>query len=159
MAACADDLRQEMARIRAGARGKAFLLKHETKQLLDWKQFLDWKRYVRLYPWAILGSALLAGYFLVPTRRSAPREVVPEGRGPARRREFAANAAPSQETVETVKKAGVLTALLGFAGTVLYRAGLNYATRKLVEGFLAPRTAASAAQQEKTYEFRRATYP
>ena len=142
MAASADELRQEMARIRAGARGKAFLLKHETKQLLDWKY------YFRLAPWGILGSALLAGYFLVPTRRSAPSEAEINQAIRMRRRGDAKGSVESEETAEAVKKAGLMTAALGFLGTVVYRAGLNYATRRVVEGFLAPRTTAVRTENQ-----------
>jgi hypothetical protein len=154
MAASADELRQEMARIRAGARGKAFQLKHETKQLLEWK------RYFGLFPWGILGAALLAGYFLVPTRRSAPRHDSEDEPNDDRRRRSSKSEQESQETAQTVKRAGLMTAALGFAGTVIYRAGLNYVTRRLVEGVLAPRTTAAPRQdQEQTYEYRRPTYP
>lgn len=155
MAASADELRQEMARIRAGARGKAFLLKHETKQLLDWKH------YFRLSPWGILGAALLAGYFLVPTRRSAPSNDVKGGLGDEWKRSPSQGNSDSAGAAETVKKAGIMTAALGFAGTVLYRAGLNYVTRRLVEGVLAPRSTSERTtnDQEAPYEFRRSTYP
>lgn len=125
MAASADDLRLEMARIRAGARGKAFQLKQETQQLLDWKY------YVRLFPWGILGSALLAGYLLVPTRRSAPSDgFLNEAEPP---RSPWAPRPDTEKTEETVKKAGLATAAIGFVGSLLYRAGLNYATRQVVQ--------------------------
>lgn len=129
MAASADDLRLEMSRIRAGARGKAFQLKQETKQLFSWKH------YVRLFPWGILGSALLAGYLLVPTRRSAPSDGF-LGEPEARRSPWPPRS-ETESAEETVKKAGLATAAIGFVGSLLYRAGLNYATRQLVQMLVA----------------------
>jgi len=148
MSASPDDLRQEMARIRAGARGKAFQLKKETQQLLDWKH------YIRLFPWGILGSALLAGYLLVPTRRSAPREVLPQLGGRDR------SPRERDETDETVKKAGLATAALGFVGSFLYRAGVNYAMRQAVQMVVARTPASSASPQKEsaTHDYDRSSF-
>jgi len=64
-------IRARMARIRSRAQGKAVRLTRETKQLFNWKY------YVRMAPWGVLGAAVLAGYLLVPARRT-PSGTVPE---------------------------------------------------------------------------------
>lgn len=134
-----EELRNQMARIRAGARWKAVQIKRETKQLTDWKY------YVKSYPWLIAGGAILLGYLLVPARRGPPAPAVPSGpsnepsRGPVR-----------QETVETAAKTGVLAGAAALIWTVVSRVGMNYATRRLTQ-LLTDNTAYAAKAQAEAH--------
>lgn len=142
-----EELRNQMARIRAGARWKAVQIKRETKQLTDWKY------YVKSYPWLVAGGAILLGYLLVPQRRTVLPASLPVGRPPQ---------GPSDETVETVKKTGLLAGAAALVWSVLYKAGTTYATRRLAQ-LLTDNTAYAAkaqaeARREQENVFDRSSY-
>lgn len=142
-----EELRNQMARIRAGARWKAVQIKRETKQLTDWKY------YVKSYPWVVAGGALLLGYLLVP-QRQAPRTVaLPVGKPPQ---------GPSEETVGVAKKTGLLAGAAALIWSVVYKAGTTYATRRLAQ-LLTDNTAYAAkaqaeARREHENVFDRSSY-
>jgi len=57
-----DQVRRQMARIRCE-------LDENVEQVVESaRQMTDWRYYVRAYPWAALGLAFVAGYFVVPRR-------------------------------------------------------------------------------------------
>lgn len=44
-------------------------LREDVRELVESaREMTVWQRYVQAYPWACLGAAALAGYFIVPTR-------------------------------------------------------------------------------------------
>lgn len=142
-----EELRNQMARIRAGARWKAVQIKRETKQLTDWKY------YVKSYPWLIAGGALLLGYLLVPQRQPKLIAQLPVGKP---------SPGPSDETVETVKKTGLVAGATALIWSVLYKAGTTYATRRLAQ-LLTDNTAYAAkaqaeARREHEHVFDRSSY-
>jgi hypothetical protein len=60
--ATADELCQEMRRIRRDLGNDVELLVEQAERLMDWRY------YVNRYPWAMLGVASFVGYYLVPQR-------------------------------------------------------------------------------------------
>lgn len=58
----ADQLRDEMRKIRRE-------LGRDVEELVEHaERLMDWRYYVRQHPWAVLGVAAFLGYFLVPRR-------------------------------------------------------------------------------------------
>ena len=58
----AEQLRQEMRRVRED-------LREDVQEVVEGAQDLtDWRHYVRSYPWACIGVAAVAGYLLVPNK-------------------------------------------------------------------------------------------
>lgn len=58
----ADDIQQQMSRIRSG-------LHQEVKGIVEnARAITDWKHYVRQYPWACMAGAAALGYLVVPKR-------------------------------------------------------------------------------------------
>ncbi len=58
----ADQLRQEMRRVREDIR-------EDVQDVVEGAQDLtDWRYYVKRYPWACLAAAAFAGYMVVPTK-------------------------------------------------------------------------------------------
>lgn len=104
-----------MARIRSRAQGKAVRLSRETKQ------FLDWKHYVRLFPWAVVGTAAVAGYLMVPARRPAPVE---PGDMPIR---------PVEAPRPEVRQRSMFSALTGIAMNAVMRSAVAYAGQAVGE--------------------------
>lgn len=57
-----EQVRRQMARIRCE-------LDENVEQVVESaRQIADWRYYVRAYPWAAVGAAFAAGYFVVPRR-------------------------------------------------------------------------------------------
>lgn len=103
-------VRARMARIRSRAHGKAVRLTRETKQLFDWKH------YVRMAPWGVLGAAVLAGYLLVPARRT-PSVVLSETSLPL----------PVPPPPVQVRGPGLLSSVFRFAVNTALRTAIAYA--------------------------------
>lgn len=145
-----EELRNQMARIRAGARWKAVQIKRETRQLTDWKY------YVKSYPWLVAGGAVLLGYLLVPQRQTVvavPPARLPPGTPPQ---------GPSQEAVETATKTGLLAGAAALVWSVVYKAGMTYATRRLTQ-LLTDQTAYAAkaraeSPRDHDHAFDRSSY-
>jgi len=57
-----DEIQKQMREIRSD-------MKEDVQDLVEnARQMGDWKYYVRTYPWACLGLALAAGYFIIPSK-------------------------------------------------------------------------------------------
>jgi|GEM_PF-1315350 len=119
----ADDIRLRMAQIRRE-------LHSDVRGVVaNAEAVTDWRRYIRMYPWAALGTSVALGYFLVP-RRHAPVESIPS------------NAASElTQVVETLKETepvasaparkGLLAAAFGFLSPIALRAAQGYASQYL----------------------------
>ena len=95
----------------------------------------DWKFYVRRFPWAVTGAALVAGYLLVPKRKPVIKPDTDE---------IAELVKQKQIRVESVTKAespGMMKSLLMMGLTWALRTGISYATQQF-----------AAAAQQKTQQ-------
>ena len=81
----------------------------------------DWRHYVKTYPWVCLGAACAVGYAIVPRRRAATRGAS--------------------------STSGAGGALLIFAGNLLWRSAVSYATRQAGQYFAAPPAATQPDDQ------------
>jgi len=65
-----DEIRRRMAQIRHE-------LHQDVQEVVSGAEAVtDWRRYIRLYPWAAVGTAVVLGYVIVPKRRrSVPRDL------------------------------------------------------------------------------------
>jgi hypothetical protein len=86
----------------------------------------DWQFYVRRFPWAVAGAALVAGYLLVPKRK---RVVKPD---PEMIEELVRQKKIRVESVTPqVDKPGVMRPLLMMGLTYALRTGISYATQQM----------------------------
>jgi len=92
----------------------------------------DWKHYFRSYPWACLGVALAAGYFVVPTR---PQLIRPDAKTLA---EWAKGQKLVVEPVAQARPKPTLTSqLMNLAASALFQGGMGL-LRQYVSGQLVP---------------------
>jgi len=113
-----DQIRRQMAQIR-----------HELHQdvrgvVENAEAATDWRRYVRMYPWASLGVAFVAGYLIVPKRRrKIPRDLA-TGEDLARVREVVeANKEPAKKAAGK----GLVGAAFAMLVPIVVRAAQGYA--------------------------------
>jgi hypothetical protein len=119
------DIQREMARIRVEL--------HQNMEgvVAGAEAATNWHRYVKHYPWAALGVAFVAGYFLVPRKRrsatrtgkAAAREVVEEVR------DVIEGTHPKAQAEKPKKKAGILGTAVAFVGPIALRAAQGYAVQ------------------------------
>lgn len=135
-----DDIRVRMARIRTRAERKATRLGEETRQ------FLDWKHYVRLFPWAALGAAALAGYWIVPRRKVTSEASAADAKA------LVDLARQGQIVVKSANpRPSMIGRLVSLAGPFVMRAAMNYASQQ-VGRILSTSTAPQYQPQENRYE-------
>ena len=124
----ADDLRRSMAKIRQRL--------HQDMQgvVAGAEAASDWHHYVRLYPFAFLGAAFAAGYFVVPRKRRSVSATAEEAADAAvakvagtvkKAADKAAEAAPEPRKKKEGK--GLIGMGLALLGPFLLRAGQSYA--------------------------------
>ncbi len=91
---------------------------------------VEWRHYVKNYPWICVGAACAIGYAIVPRRRVGLRKV---------NRTLAELADHSRLLTQSrsPSTSGVRSAVLMFAGNLLWRSALSYATRKANQYFAA----------------------
>lgn len=107
------------------------------------QELLDWKHYVRKYPVATIGAAVVLGYLLVPRRSpivnvadlipappAEPADNVPASTAPELNRESATVPPQSHSIVASVGEA-ILTSTLAFAGQRLLMHLLDRAGQSL----------------------------
>ena len=89
---------------------------------------VDWRHYVKNYPWICMGAACAIGYAIVPRRRLGLRKV---------NRTMAELADHSRLLTKShsPSTSGVRSAVLMFAGNLLWQSALLYATRKANQYF------------------------
>gem|GEM_PF-2279561 len=108
----AEDLRLRMAQIRRK-------LPQDMERIVSGaRQIVDWKQYVRDFPWATTLTAVVVGYWLVPSTRRVARPVASAAERPVQPPE-----PPPQPSVSRPVLAG---GLLAMAGHVLLRTSINY---------------------------------
>jgi hypothetical protein len=116
-----DEIRRKMAQIRRD-------LHEDVKGVVEGaEEVSNWRYYIRLYPWAAVGAALAAGYFIVPKRKkpAEPSQVIVTAMPQA------PQAAPPIEAEPEKKGRGLIGAGLGMIAPIAIRAAQNYATHFL----------------------------
>jgi hypothetical protein len=109
-------------------------LGEDVQEIVDNARTLaDWKHYVRTYPWACLGIALAAGYFVVPARAQVIR---PDAKT------LAAWAKDQKIVVEPVSQARpkptLTSQLVGMAASALFQGGLGVLRQYMAGQLAAP---------------------
>jgi hypothetical protein len=127
-----DEIRRRMAQIRREL--------HEDVQevVAGAEAVADWRRYIRMYPWAAVGTAAAVGYLIVPKRRrSVPRDV-------ARKADVEAAIESVREPApaEVKRRKSLIGAALGMLVPLALRAAQNYAMSYLEQWI---------AQQQQQY--------
>jgi hypothetical protein len=95
----------------------------------------EWRHYVKNYPWISAGVACAVGYLIVPRRRLGVRKV-------DRTLDEIADHSRSLTQSQTASTRGIRTAVLMFAGNLLLRSALSYATQQANQ-YLAARSVKS----------------
>ncbi len=142
-----DSIRREMAQIRQRL--------HQDMQgvVAGAEAASDWRHYVRLYPWAALGVAAVAGFVVVPRKRRSVTQAaekaaeaavskiadVVESNGIKKTRESIAEAVEPKEA----KKKGWIGGLIALAAPMALRAVQGYAL-SYVENWIAQQQQAAA---------------
>jgi hypothetical protein len=131
----AESIRQRMQNVRRSVGDDVEGIVHTAKTLSDWRY------YVKNHPWACLGAAFAAGYFLMPKRKLK----LPEG-------------VDSKQLIELLKSHNISLAKLGSLGAaplsggasglaktalaaaapLVMRAVMDYAQQRFVAGGPAP---------------------
>jgi hypothetical protein len=132
----ADQIRQEMVRVRSELHDDVGDVVASARALTDWKQ------YVRSYPWICLGLAAAAGYWIVPARRKAPPPIIA---APAASKSKTKEAAV-ESGVKAGATAGILGSLISTAGTLALKGAVNFATRRATD-WLNAKMSPRAAEQ------------
>ena len=91
----------------------------------------DWHHYVRNYPWVSVGVACTIGYVIVPRRREGFHAVNRSLDELVDHSRLLAKSHPPS-------KSGVRSSMFMFAGNLLWRSVLSFATRKAIQHFAAP---------------------
>ena len=116
----ADDIQRRMGEIRKHLHRGAERLADDVRNLTDWRY------HVRRHPWATLGLSAAVGFLLMPrrNRRASPdmetlADLAHDGR------------LVLQPEPQKVKQAGLLAMGFSLLGSVLLRAGVAHASRRL----------------------------
>jgi hypothetical protein len=99
----------------------------------------DWRRYIRDYPWASLGAALVVGYMIVPHKRQ-PATIQLAQAEPSR-----TAVAEAPRPAEEKKGKGLLGMVFGLVAPVALRAAQGYALQ-FAEQWLAGKVAEQMQQ-------------
>lgn len=89
---------------------------------------VEWRYYVKNYPWICAGIACAIGYVIVPRRRLGVGKV----------NQTLAEHSRLLEKSHSPSKSGVRGAVLLFAGNLLWRTALSYASRTASQYFTSP---------------------
>jgi hypothetical protein len=90
------------------------------------EEVTDWRRYIRMYPWAAVGTAAAVGYLIVPRRRrSVPRDVARQADVAEVREELKLAREPERE--EKKRRKSLIAAAFGMVAPLAWRAAQNYA--------------------------------
>jgi hypothetical protein len=124
------DIQQRMREVRRELRCDVHQLAASTEEMTDWRF------YVRAHPWACMGTALMVGYFIVPSRYSYARldtagldAVANVARQGAREERSARNGSWGRIIAKTVASA----ALRGALGYIGNRVATSTAAMKQVD--------------------------
>jgi hypothetical protein len=116
----AEKIRRRMAELRRE-------LESDVRQVKQGASVVtDWRFYVRKFPWAVAGAALVAGYLLVPKRKKVVKpdpEMIEEL---VRQKKIRVESVTPQ-----VDKPGVIRPLLMMGLTYALRTGFTYATQQM----------------------------
>jgi uncharacterized membrane protein YqjE len=119
-----DEIRHQMSQTRR-------VLLKEVRESVDGSvRLYDWRRYVRMFPWAVFGSAVAAGYWIVPKRnRTAPADFATEVSLPEVRGAIAETRGESKDRAKTHQSP--LSTAWEIALPVVIRAAQGYAAHWL----------------------------
>jgi hypothetical protein len=128
-----EDIRRRMAQIRRD-------LHEDVKGVVEGAEAAtDWRRFIRNYPWATMGAAIVVGYLIVPRKhRPASIQIVPNQ---------IAQAVPVQATQVTEAKKGksLLGSAFGMVAPLVFRTAQGYAMQ-FAEQWLAQKVAEQMGQ-------------
>jgi len=102
-------------------------LHHDVREVVASAEAVaDWHRYIRMYPWAAVGTAFAVGYLVIPKRRrSVPADIATHA-DVAQMRDALVDAAP--RTVEEAKpRKSILAGMFGLVMPMAWRLAQNYA--------------------------------
>ena len=114
-----DEIRRKMAQIRRDLHEDVRGVVQGAEAATDWKQF------IRNYPWASVGVALVVGYIIVPHRRRTTNTTTIQMAPAEMTRALAAVEPP--KPVEAKKGKGLLGTIFGLVAPVAFRAAQGYA--------------------------------
>lgn len=138
----AEDIQDQTRKIREGLPEAVDELKVETERLLDWRH------YVRLHPVAVLTTAAVVGYWLVPKRRQATTQTVVADalREVKSTSDKNAKLAAKQAATSTPT---VVDTLLAAAGGIALKLAMSYAGDHIVKSLGAFRGASAENRVEE----------
>jgi len=91
----------------------------------------EWRHYVKTYPWVSVGAACVIGYAIIPRRRLRYRKV-------NRTLDELVDHSRLLTQAHPTSTIGVRNSVLMFAGNLLWRNALSFATRQAIQYFAAP---------------------
>lgn len=118
-----DQAREVVERMAALRRELADDVDHVTESA---KAMTDWTFYVRRFPWAAVGVAAVAGYLLVPRKKTTVTPTAEQLEALVKNREFVAAATDQLKPPQSLMK-GLAATLAAMAG----RAALAYVTEQI----------------------------
>ena len=95
----------------------------------------DISRYVKAYPWLCLGTALAAGYLIVPQRAVVVRPDAEALLELAKRHKLVVK---TEEQAALKKRGGLFSQVISLAAAALLQGGLRVATNQLSQAFSQP---------------------
>jgi hypothetical protein len=115
-----EEIRRQMAQIRRE-------LHEDVKEVVEGAEAVtDWRRYIRMYPWAAVGTAVAVGYLIVPKRRrSVPRDVARQSDVAEMREVLRQDRAPEPE--EKKRRKSLIGAAFGMLVPLVWRTAQGYA--------------------------------
>lgn len=119
-----DEIRRKMARIRRE-------LHEDVRGVVESaEEAADWRHYIRTYPWAAAGAAVLIGYLIVPGRRKPAIESADLAKAVAEKLpEVVPTIAPIAPALEVSPKGwGLLGSAFGMLWPIAWKAVQNYGT-------------------------------
>jgi hypothetical protein len=115
----ADEIRRQMQITRQRVRDDVGNVVEGARQLGDWRY------YARQFPWAMLGTAAVVGYTVVPRRVDWPSSAAQSLEEVLKKDHLHATTAPP------AVKQGLAATLAATAGSALLKMGIDYAGREL----------------------------
>jgi len=139
-----EQIRRRMAELRREMECDVNQVRRGARQMKA--QMTDWTYYVRKFPWAVAGAAVVAGYLLVPKKRPV---IKPD---PEMLAELVKqNKVKVQSTAPAPDNPGMMKSLLMMGLTWAARTGFAYMTQRITEA-AHQRAQATAPPERAEYE-------
>lgn len=121
MSDSAEDIRNQMQRLRQSATG-------EVREIVDSaKTLTDWRYHVKHHPWACMGAAVVLGFLVVPRKRHVPSAEAKELAELLKKYDVGVAAAPQSS------KQGMFKSMIGAAIPIIARQALGVAQQRFAE--------------------------